>query len=198
LKNVDVPGTLWSEIEEFQFPTKSQDMIETLFSAVVTKNDDKNDNTTDAKEKEKKKATAIVSIALFDSKRVQGVSIFLGRVRKSTKEVRNMIIKLDPKIMNLVLTETILTICPTMDELNTVRAYDKPEQLDITGQLFYELSTIPRLELRLKCHEITFKWDSEASEASTHVGVFLKACMELRRTKLLIGKLLSMVLGLGK
>ena len=190
-----MPGTLWSEIEEFKFSPKSQEIIDTLFSAVVitkTGGDGEDAN----KEKEKKKA--VTSIALFDSKRVQGVSIFLGRVRKSTKEVRNMIIKLDPKIMNLVLTETILMICPSMEELNTVKAYDKPDQLDITGQLFYELSTIPRLELRLKSHEITFKWDGDASEASTHVGVFLKACMELRRTKQLIGKLLSMVLSLGK
>ena len=35
-----MPGTLWSEIEEFQFPTQSQQMIDTLFSAVMSKSED--------------------------------------------------------------------------------------------------------------------------------------------------------------
>lgn len=78
-----------------------------------------------------------------------------------------------------------------------MKGYDQPQKLDVTGQLFFEFSRIPRLENRLKMYEITLKWDSDATEAAQQVSTFLKACIELRRTKPLLGKLFGMVLSLG-
>lgn len=82
-------------------------------------------------------------------------------------------------------------------ELNLVKGYDQPQKLDAAGQLFYEFSRIPRLENRLKMYEITLKWDGDATEAAQQVSIFLKACIELRRTKPLLAKLFGMVLSLG-
>jgi hypothetical protein len=42
-------------------------------------------------------------------------------------------------------------------EIGQVKDFPNPETLDITGQLFYQLATIPRLEQRLKTNEIAFK-----------------------------------------
>lgn len=233
LKNTDVPGTLWSEVEEFQFPAESRELIDTLFSAVGKSAAVEGGDKEEAASKVKKEKNS--GVVLFDGKRTQSVMIFLGRVRKLPREVAKMIILLEAKTMTLTMTETLLNVCPTADgtsllsnillymitilcytitlvliyslinthtyvyiiELNLVKGYDQPHKLDVTGQLFHEFSRIPRLENRLKMYEITLKWDADATEAAQQVSTFLKACIELRRTKPLLGKLFGMVLSLG-
>jgi hypothetical protein len=115
IKNSDVPGTLWAEIEEFQFPKKSQEIIDTLFAAVTRAGSGGVESPDKGPDSNKRDKKSKAGVSLFDGKRVQGVLIFLGRVRKSPREIVSMILKLDPKVMTLGLTETILNICPTTE-----------------------------------------------------------------------------------
>lgn len=87
-----------------------------------------------------------------------------------------MIVDLDPKKLNREVTETLLTLIPTLEERAAVAAYDGPiSELDTPGKLFKALVNIPRLEQRLLAHRATLNWEDEAKACLRDIKVWSSA-----------------------
>jgi hypothetical protein len=67
---------------------------------------------------------------LLDAKKTQNTLIALGRIRKTGEEIGKMIYDMDPTVLTVEVTQALLAIFPTIDELNLTKDYPNPESLD--------------------------------------------------------------------
>jgi hypothetical protein len=102
LKNADVTGTVWHQMSEFNFDGDSAKRIEDLFSAATT--------TTGGtpKKGEDEEGSKAKAIALFDGKRSQNVSIFMGQVRKTCPQLKAIIIEVKCREIHWCLDRNLL------------------------------------------------------------------------------------------
>ena len=86
---------------------------------------------------------------------------------------------MDPAVLTHENTHTLINIAPTKEELATVTAHDDPNMLDKPDKLYLALSDIPRLDQRLKCHEVAFRWNNDADAAASQISIIVNAVKEL-------------------
>jgi len=94
-------------------------------------------------------------------------------------------------------TASIISILPLSDEVNALKCYSSPANLDQASKLYYYICRIPRLVTRLDCHEIAFSWQNFSKQVSQQIDIILKACAEIENCKSQMQTVLSIVLALG-
>lgn len=186
-KDVKV-GTVWHYNTEHDYvmPTEVKTALEEEFAAVAAVK----------KEEMTEKPGKAKQVSLYDGKRTQNVLIAIGKLRMTPKEITDLVFKLDPDNLTIELTQTILAICPTIEEVNTALSYQNPQDMDMVGQLFINLAEIPRISQRLDCHKMAFTWADDYSSVSSKLGILHSACREIG-DNLAVQKILRMVLTLG-
>ena len=181
-------GTVWfyGAEQDYVMPAEVKTALEEEFSAAsVVK-----------KEETIEKPGKPKLVSLYDGKRTQNVLIAIGKLRMTPKEITDLVFKLDPDNLTFELTQTILAICPTIEEVNTALSYQNPQDMDMVGQLFINLAEIPRISQRLDCHKMAFTWGDDYSSISSKLGTLHSACREIG-DNLAVQKILRMVLTIG-
>lgn len=124
LKNSEVSGTLWHQLEEPLLSAEEQSLLEECFAAKQTTvaatsntntgNDASNSSSTasaDATNAENNRKLASV----LDGKRTQNVLIFLGKLRKTPEEILQLAVKLDSSQLDQELTRTLIDVLPSSE-----------------------------------------------------------------------------------
>ena len=175
IKPEEIKNTIWNEVggkAEVAFDSEDLKYLESEFGAAPAK-------TAAPESAASTSATKAKAITLLDGKRVQSVLISLGKLRQTPDQIKEMIIQLDPKVLTSENTITLLNIVPTKEELALITAHEEPETLDKGDKLYLALSEIPRLEQRLKCHEVAFRWNTDADASSSQINILVAAVKEL-------------------
>ncbi|CDJ39733.1 hypothetical protein ETH_00024605 [Eimeria tenella] len=170
----DVPGTVFQKRESF--PVKKEDVEET-FAKLAPK----------AKTEVKKPK---VLQLLPDSKRSHTMNIALAKFSNySYQELREAIIDLNPKILTVEATESLLTFVPTPEETAVMKEYinsggdlrlvDRPEQF-VAAML-----GIPLMKQRLECHLFGLNFGENFREACGPVDHLAEAAAAARSSKTL-------------
>lgn len=193
MKRDEVVGTVWHKADEWSMSEEEKKMLVDWFGADPKKNAAMAAISAAASPPAEK----VKLVSLFDGKRTQNVSIALGKMRKTPKEIVKIVIDLDPLALTHELTLTLLNNCPTKEEISAVTHFDKPENLDAAGMFFLALSEIPRLKERLDCHDIAFRWDEEASVLKASIDTLMNATIEMKQSEPALKKLLQIVLAVG-
>ena len=178
LKPEEIDNTIWKTAgnEDVAFSASEMKFLEDQFSSAPAKTMTADPSAAAAAAKPK-------AISYLDGKRVQQVLITLGKLRKTPKEIKEMVRLMDPKVLTMEQTVTCMNIVPTAEELGSITSHDDPESLDKGDKLFLELSDVPRFEQRLKCHEIAFRWGDDADAAASQLTIIVSAIKELTNPK---------------
>ena len=80
-------------------------------------------------------------------------------------------------------------LIPTKEELASISAHEDIETLDKGDKLFLQLGEIPRLEQRLKCHEVAFRWGNDCDAAASQLNIIVAAVKELSNPVVCISNL---------
>lgn len=118
---------------------------------------------------------------LPDSKRAYNMNIGLSKFSKYTfKELKDAVMGLDPTILNVEATESLLTLAPTVEEANIVQEYvnsggdlsvvDRPEQFVAV------ISSIPMLKQRLEAHHVALTFKEHFQEIITPLERIMDGC----------------------
>lgn len=113
LKNSDIKGTVWHQMQEHKLAPEEIKRLEELFGTKVA--------TIDAAAAEEKAAKAAAAekkggkklIAVLDAQRTQNVMIIMGKVRKNAEQILKLVIDLDPETLNHELCHTLYEVLPT-------------------------------------------------------------------------------------
>jgi ElaB/YqjD/DUF883 family membrane-anchored ribosome-binding protein len=211
MKGSETADTVWSTVEEETLPWSE---LEALFGddkagkVTLARRPAANDGTgveSEAGENSTElgaagKSAAPKNVALFDSKRVQNVSIAIKKLKMTPKEVADASIKLDPAVMTKAVIDCIQLIAPTEDEINMLDGHQgSPDDLDLTGRIFHELRSIPRLNIRLDIMKTTLEWMNGFEQLSDEVDVLDHSVDELqsKATEGRLKKVLGTVLAAG-
>ncbi len=139
-------------------------------------------------------------IAVLDGKRTQNVLIVLGKLRRDAEEVLQMIITLDPAVLTHEITLSLLSILPNQEEITAIKQYTwaaDRDRLDSASRLFLSLCRVPRLSVRMECHELAFSWFGFADDVANSLTVMGKAVEELEVSEGRLFRLCALVLAVG-
>ncbi|XP_953208.1 uncharacterized protein TA09030 [Theileria annulata] len=134
-----------------------------------------------AKDKAVEKAKPKFIQLLPDSKRSYNMNIGLSKFSKySFNEIREAIIHLDPNVLNVDATESILLLLPNNEEISVVSefvksggdlgAVDKPEQFVAS------LIGIPIMKQRLECHQIALTFRDNYNDIYYPLENIMESC----------------------
>lgn len=113
------------------------------------------------------------------------------------EELKQALIQLDPKIINLESAQALLRFPPETEELNNVRNYDGPlENLDLVSQFYLAIKDIPRYQPRLRTVILREEFDERFSPAIRDIEIIEKACLALKNNEN-FKRFLKLVLDLG-
>jgi hypothetical protein len=82
-------------------------------------------------------------------------------------------------------------------EITAIKAFPSPATLDIASQLIYHLNRIPKLSIRLECHELAFSWEINAKTSASQMSILLKGCQEFQQLKDPFQRVMAMMLAIG-
>ena len=140
------------------------------------------------------------NVALFDGKRTQNVSIGIKKLRMSPPEIVDTIIKMDPSKLTKEVTNTLLLLAPTATETAVIQGYGgDQDELDLVGQLFYEMLRVPRVAQRLEIMKSTHEWIPGYNQLLGEVNTLSESVQELKAdsTVLPLKEVLAAVLSAG-
>ncbi|KYO02503.1 formin 1 [Plasmodium gaboni] len=173
----DIQGTLFEDKKEFISKIAiEKESVEKSFAKAVSKKDD---------EKETKIKKPKVIQLLPDSKREYNMSIALSKFNNYTfKEIRDAIMELNPKILNIDNTEVLLQYVPTPEEFEIVKEYihsngdlnlvDKPEQYVAA------IIGVPLLKQRLESHYYALSFKENYENTLNPLENILEACEAIK------------------
>eukprot|EP00595_Chromulina_sp_UTEXLB2642_P002687 CAMPEP_0196762732 /NCGR_PEP_ID=MMETSP1095-20130614/2671_1 /TAXON_ID=96789 ORGANISM="Chromulina nebulosa, Strain UTEXLB2642" /NCGR_SAMPLE_ID=MMETSP1095 /ASSEMBLY_ACC=CAM_ASM_000446 /LENGTH=1196 /DNA_ID=CAMNT_0042114415 /DNA_START=419 /DNA_END=4009 /DNA_ORIENTATION=- len=137
-------------------------------------------------------------VSLFDPKRTQNTLIALGRIKISFNTLVEIIKELSESSLSLALTESLLDLTPSEDDLVILRNYHgSSNSLDRVSDFYYHMSTIPKVSARLQCHSIVYRWMDESNELILKFNVFVSAYREINESKDSLLSLMSLILLTG-
>lgn len=194
MKPSEAASTIWSSVPDVELEA---DELESLFcdekavvkNAVKTIKAGQNSNsqvaiatqvnstpaaaTAEAKEKLK-------NVALFDSKRTQNVAIGIKKLRMIPPQIVEVIIKMDPSELTKEVTNTLILLAPSATEIAVIQGYGGTgDELDLVGQLFYEMLRVPRVAQRLEIMKSSHEWMAGYEQLLDEVNTLTMAVSEL-------------------
>ena len=195
LKASEIKGTLFYKLMDYSLPPNLLADVNDMFAArVVVLHSPAAEKGAD---KSSASSTSSRLISIVDGKRVQNILIFMGKLRMGPLEIMNVVIELDPDVLNQEVTNTLLKVLPTIEETNALQNFSDPSKLDQASQFCYHLNRVPRVGSRLQCHEIAFSWHGAVSSVSTQLGILQSACDELNQAQQQMETVFAMILSLG-
>eukprot|EP01083_Nonionella_stella_P279286 950112_1 len=103
------------------------------------------------KTQKSKKSSEEKEVKIIDSKRAYSIDIVLSRIRMSHHEIRQAILDMDSRALNLERIQNLVKIVPTDDESRLIRSYKgDPSRLSGTDQFFYVLREVKDIKRRLE------------------------------------------------
>ncbi|ANQ08569.1 Diaphanous-like protein [Plasmodium coatneyi] len=175
----DIPGTLFEDKKELISKIAiEKESVEKSFAKAVSKKEE----TGELKIKKPK-----VIQLLPDSKREYNMSIALSKFNNYTfKEIRDAIMDLNPKILNIDNTEVLMQYVPTAEEFEIVKEYilsngdlnlvDKPEQYVAA------LMGVPLLKQRLESHYFALSFKENYENTLTPLENILESCEAVKNS----------------
>lgn len=175
LPNNKIEGTIWTSLGEGEEAGIDTSFLEVAFSAKAS-----------SRPKSvtiKKETTAPKKVSLLDGKRIQNVGIVIGRIRLSKEQMKEAIIQLDPNFVTGEMIDKLLGLVPTSDEVDSLTSYSGDlELLGNVEKLLLTLSTIPRLQQRLSCVQITETFGSACEGLLNRIEMLSNATSEVRES----------------
>lgn len=198
LKPTEIKDTVWTKTEDIPLHAHEVNELEMHFANASTSASSSKASADDVASKrlsivQKKE----VKQSVVDSKKSQNIAIVLGRIRKPPETIASIIIELNSEVLTLDLSESLMGIFPTTDELSTIKEYASVDVLDPPSALYWHLAKIPRIEQRLNCHMLTFRWFTDFDLAAEKVDVIAKAIVEIEESEEMFCTLMSYVLTVG-
>jgi chaperonin cofactor prefoldin len=206
---------IWFQLKDFPLTNEEIRKLEDNFANQAK--EPSSPMPTSAKESSKSNQPKLTSV--LDGKRTQNILILLGKLRKAPEDVLMMIIELDPTVLHQEITNSLMENVPTAEgmrrcyqventffsnffaffllEITAIKAFSSPTTLDIASQLIYHLNRIPKLSIRLECHELAFSWEINAKTSSSQMSILLKGCQEFQQLKDPFQRLMAMMLAIG-
>uniref|UniRef100_A0A915Q4P3 Formin-like protein n=1 Tax=Setaria digitata TaxID=48799 RepID=A0A915Q4P3_9BILA len=191
-------GTIWENIDE-------EKLYQQLDLEDVTKNFSTSkasvDETESISETLRRQCRAETSISIIEPRRAQNCTIMLSKLRLTNKQIKHAILSMDqygelPRDM----IEQMLKFMPTKEEImklrEIVKKYKTASVLSAADRFFYEISTVPRHEQRLRCMNIISTFRERIDDVSNTIETVTNASTAVTGSKRL-RQLLRMVLALG-
>lgn len=82
-------------------------------------------------------------------------------------------------------------------EYSAVSSYVDAAQLDAASKFVFHCRRLPRLQVRLECHEVCFTWPQAAQQLQEKLEVINKACNEFHESEPNLKQFLGLVLSVG-
>jgi hypothetical protein len=82
-------------------------------------------------------------------------------------------------------------------ELAAVSAFKDPSKLDQASRVVFQFNRIPNLLRRMECHEVVFRWASDANAVASQLGVLKCAHAELIRSEDSLKSMFALLLAVG-
>jgi len=201
IPETDVKNTIWKDIKQFELNAQIKKEIEEWFAAKAAASAAAKDlatvTTVALAASKLHHSTKPKLVSLVDSKRTQNILIALGKIRRPPDEIAKIILELDPAVLTLEMTQSLLSILPTPEEFTTVKEYPNPDQLDKASIFVYELAKVPHIQQRLQTHEIIFTWFGQVNHIQTQLTAFQNACDELSKAQKDMETILAIILSIG-
>ncbi|GAW81252.1 hypothetical protein, conserved [Plasmodium gonderi] len=175
----DIPGTLFEDKKELISKIAiEKENVEKCFAKAVSKKEEGGEL--------KIKKPKIIQL-LPDSKREYNMSIALSKFNNYTfKEIRDAVMDLNPKILNIDNTEVLMQYVPTPEEFEIVKEYilsngdlnlvDKPEQYVAA------LMGVPLLKQRLESHYFALSFKENYENTLNPLENILEACEAVKNS----------------
>jgi hypothetical protein len=200
LNEKDIGNTLWKNLKQFELNAQIRKELEEWFAAKAAKELATVTNVAVAASKlssHSLKSAKPTQVSLLDGKKTQNVLIALGQIKKTPEEISKMIMDLDPAILTLDITQSLLAIFPNLEEIAATKDYPHPENLDKASKFVFEIAKIPNCLQRLNTQEIIFTWFTNAKHILTQLHALSLACEEFKKSQPSIELVLSMILSIG-
>ncbi|ORM40815.1 Formin-like protein 20 [Babesia sp. Xinjiang] len=138
---------------------------------------------------------------LPDSKRAYNMNIALSKFSKYTfQELKDAVMGLNPTILNVDATESLLSLLPTAEEVTIVQEYVKSggdmTVVDRPEQFVAVISTIPILKQRLESHQVALTFKEHFQEIITPLERIMDGC-EAVMTSSRLNVLSNVILKIG-
>ncbi|RLN48970.1 hypothetical protein BBJ29_004083 [Phytophthora kernoviae] len=128
------------------------------------------------KKKEEKVPTQPKEVLLFDPKRQQNVSIAIARFKMSSEDIKNAIYALDGQKLGSEVLNVLISISPTLEEIDLLKNYDGDEKLlGNVEKFFLDLLTIPRYTQRIKCFRYNLQFENRILETQAQLDTLVAA-----------------------
>ncbi|CAH0480110.1 unnamed protein product [Peronospora belbahrii] len=167
-----VSSTVWMKLNDSHAELDVEEM-EWMFR--------KNPVDASKKQDEKKKESEKVpvqpkEVLLFDPKRQQNVSIAIARFKMSSEDIKNAIYALDGQKLGSEVLNVLISISPTLEEIDMLKNYDGDKKLlGNVERFFLELLTIPRYTQRIKCFRYKLQFESRILETQAQMDTLVAA-----------------------
>ncbi|KAL4093817.1 hypothetical protein PRIC1_011247 [Phytophthora ramorum] len=131
----------------------------------------------DEKKKEAEKVLAQPKeVLLFDPKRQQNVSIAIARFKMSSEDIKNAIYALDGQKLGSEVLNVLISISPTLEEIDMLKNYDGDVKLlGNVEKFFLDLLTIPRYTQRIKCFRYKLQFENRILETQAQLDTLVAA-----------------------
>jgi len=131
----------------------------------------------DEKKKEAEKVPAQPKeVLLFDPKRQQNVSIAIARFKMSSDDIKSAIYALDGQKLGSEVLNVLISISPTLEEIDMLKNYDGDVKLlGNVEKFFLDLLTIPRYTQRIKCFRYKLQFENRILETQAQLDTLVAA-----------------------
>lgn len=130
----------------------------------------------DEKKKDPAKDAQPQQVLLLDPKRQQNVSIAIARFRMSAEDIKSAIYSLDSSRLTSEVLNVLISISPTLEEIDLLKNYDGDVKLlGNVEKFFLELLTIPRYTQRIKCIRYKFQFENRVLETQAQLDTLVAA-----------------------
>lgn len=137
------------------------------------------------------------SVLLLDPKRQQNVGIAIARFRMPVTEIKAAILELDSKKLSADKVHSLITMAPTVEEIDMLKNYDGDvKQLGNVEKFFLEMLTIPRYTQRIKCFRFKMQFETRMLETQGQMDT-ISAAIDQINDSVKIKKLLEVILAIG-
>ncbi|CAI5744106.1 unnamed protein product [Peronospora destructor] len=167
-----VSSTVWMKLNDSRAELDVEEM-EWMFR--------KNPVDASKKQDEKRKEAEKVpvqpkEVLLFDPKRQQNVSIAIARFKMSSKDIKEAIYALDSQKLGSEVVNVLISISPTLEEIDMLKNYDGDAKLlGNVEKFFLDLLTIPRYTQRIKCFRYKLQFENRILETQAQMDTLIAA-----------------------
>lgn len=181
INNKEIEKTGWFKLLETHASSAA-----TLFDTRLFENNFLKKETRDAPTGSDPSAPALVTF--LDSKVGYQLSLLLGYLKKSEREIRTCIIELNDKELQKQTIHALKDLCPDDEKFKEIEGFVQKgdgylEQLEPGDKLFYYLKDIPRLKQRFTAWSAQIYFEGSVRTVEPDIQSCIKACKGVMECK---------------